>query len=327
MSIQLSFIIPVYNAEAYLKECLESILSQSSGECEVILVNDGSCDGSGTLCAAYAEKYSNVSAIHKENGGPSLARELGVGLAKGEFLCFVDADDRIAPNSVSRILEWIKAGGADICFMEAEKFFPNGHRESLGDGISPEGLKGKNKQEIMHYLSNRPKFPGSPCTKILRKSFLQQNGIAFPTDRRYAEDLGYVMDCLLKAESYDALSCPYYEYRQGNQNSRSNQLVKSFYGMAAFVVESVEILTKSKQPKDEISKSAMSFVAYEYSIMLWRCSLLEKEETEKALTFLRDYRWVMKYGTSKKTRAIWLVINIFGIQITSKMLNVYMTLK
>ena len=102
-TVQLSFIIPVYNVEAYLIECVESIISQIEDNCEVILVNDGSTDNSGKICDEYALNYAFINVIHKENGGLSSARNAGLKCAKGEYIAFIDSDDRIASNSVKQI--------------------------------------------------------------------------------------------------------------------------------------------------------------------------------------------------------------------------------
>lgn len=327
MAIKLSFIIPVYNSEDYLEECLESILSQITNECEVLLIDDGSTDKSANICNAYAEKYSIVSVVYQENAGPSAARNLGIESVQGEYLCFVDSDDRIMASSVTQMVDWIDKGGADLCFMDARKLFPDGNHVPLGDNICIESVRGKSKLEVMEHLRTRPKFPGSPCTKLYKRAFLKQHGITFPDDKRYAEDLGFVLDCIMKADSFDVLDFPYYVYRQGRENSRSSLIERSFFGMAMFVEESAAKLTENKQPKDQIGNCAMAFVAYEYSIMLWYFSKLHEKDREAAFDILTRYRWVLKYGASKKTRVIRLMADAVGLSVTSKLLNYYMSLR
>ena len=102
----ISIIIPVYNTEAYLPACMDSILSQSFTDFEVLLVDDGSKDGSGVICDGYAAKDSRVRVLHKENGGVSLARNLALEQARGEWICFIDSDDRLVSNGLK-----VLAGG------------------------------------------------------------------------------------------------------------------------------------------------------------------------------------------------------------------------
>lgn len=325
MKTALSFIIPVYNVEAYLQECVQSILCQIEPTCEIILVDDGSTDESGKICDHLASAHPEVKVIHKENGGLSSARNAGVDLAQGAYIAFVDSDDRIAPKSVKTILDWISSHGADLCFMEATKFFPNGHTEALGDAISFESIRGKSKDEVIRYLSTRPKFPGSACTKIIRKQFLEENNIRFPIDRRLSEDLGYVLNCILAAQKYDALSIPYYEYRQNRDGSITHTTTsKSYEDVMRFVRESTEMLTDNGVPMNQENKHLMAFVAYEYSLLLWHFCRLEPSAKGVALSFLRKYRWVLACGTTKRLWAIRLLCCTLGIHCTSVLLELYM---
>ena len=100
-TMMLSIIIPVYNTEQYLSESVHSVLLQDNLELEIILVNDGSTDGSGELCERIAHDYPQVKVIHKANGGPGSARNIGIDHASGDYLAFVDSDDTIAPNTFS----------------------------------------------------------------------------------------------------------------------------------------------------------------------------------------------------------------------------------
>ena len=113
---KISVIIPVYNVQDYLEECVNSILAQTYTNLEIILVDDGSKDNSGQLCDAFSKRDSRVKVIHKENGGVSTARNAGIESATGEYIAFVDADDYIAPDMYSRLMNLLKYFGADFCF-------------------------------------------------------------------------------------------------------------------------------------------------------------------------------------------------------------------
>lgn len=147
MSPVLSFIIPVYNVEAYLKKCINSILEQSGADCEVILVDDGSTDGSGLICDDFSEKNTNVRVLHQKISGHSAARNAGLKMAVGEYVSFVDSDDYIGQGCVKEILNWIKTTDADICFMEGYKLFSDGTTESLGDEIDRSQISGRSQEE------------------------------------------------------------------------------------------------------------------------------------------------------------------------------------
>lgn len=109
-----SIIVPVYNAEKYLKRCLESIINQTYKNIEVILVDDGSVDKSPEICDEYKELDNRVKVIHKENGGASSARNIGLDAVNGEFVCFVDSDDWIEKNMIEVLLKKLKESNVDI---------------------------------------------------------------------------------------------------------------------------------------------------------------------------------------------------------------------
>ena len=112
----ISVIVPVYNAEKYLRECLDSIVNQTYKNIEIILVDDGSTDGSGAICDEYADKDVRIKVYHIPNGGASNARNLGIDNADGEYLMFVDSDDIILPYVVERAIKLALEHNADIVY-------------------------------------------------------------------------------------------------------------------------------------------------------------------------------------------------------------------
>lgn len=326
MSPVLSFIIPVYNVEPYLKECVNSILEQCGTDCEVLLIDDGSTDGSGMICEGFSENNTNVRTLHQKNRGHSAARNVGLEMAIGEYIAFIDSDDYIGQECVRDILNWIKTTDADICFMEGYKLFPDGTTESLGDEIDRKQVLGKSKEEVFRHLATRPKYPGSACTKLFRREFLIEKELRFPTNLTHAEDLTFCLNCFLKAEKFDALPCPFYYYRQNRKGSMtSNVNSSSFDGLRTFVSNFAEnLVDEQRKPHTKITGDAMAFVAYEYSILLWEYSRLNAAEKDNAKAFLKDYKWVLSYGASKKTKLIQKVVRILGVDLTAKLLDVYM---
>lgn len=110
----ISIVIPVYNAESLLNLTLDTLLNQVDNECEIILVNDGSTDNSAVICETYADAYNNITVIHQNNFGPSVARNNGLKLAKGEYITFLDSDDHVNPNWYSIISTTIKNNAPDL---------------------------------------------------------------------------------------------------------------------------------------------------------------------------------------------------------------------
>jgi len=325
MDKKLSFILPIYKVEAYLPQCVDSILSQATEDCEIILVDDGSPDGCGAICDAYAEKETIVKVIHKPNGGLSDARNAGFDRAEGKYVLFVDSDDYIEPGSVEKILNWIDETDADVAFLLSRKVFPDGSGEPLGENLCREDIYGKSREDVLRYLAGRPKFPASAWGKIYRRAFLVEYGFRFPDDRRLSEDLQYSLDLFLTAEKFDYLDFPYYCYRQSRAGSICNTISPRYYfDTFRFITDSAARFAENKKAKNETAALALSFAAYEYAIRLWEMQELSGEDREKAFRLLKQYRWVLSYGKSARTRLVDLAVKLLGLRGASKLLEGYM---
>ena len=320
----LSIIVPVYKVEKYIRECVESIRCQIDNSCEIILVDDGSPDKCSDICDDYARNDSRIKVIHKPNGGLASARNAGLEVATGRYIAFVDSDDRIAEGCIEKILKWIEQTDADVCFMEVIKFFPDGRETSLGDCVLQKKVKNQPPEKVVKHLSSRPKYPGAAWSKLYNRSFLVHNDIMFPFDNRISEDLGFVRDCIMCAEQFDALNFSYYEYRQNRVGSITDTSSwKSVEGLEKFIVESSDQLTINGKPKNKKSKYALSFAAYEYVLLLSGLGKYEGNQRKSLVCFLKEYKWILHYGRSVRLKAINLILKLFGLEKTSKILVIY----
>ncbi|MBQ6719167.1 MAG: glycosyltransferase family 2 protein [Oscillospiraceae bacterium] len=325
MDKKLTFVIPVYNVEAYLPQCLDSILSQATSCCELVLVDDGSPDRSGEICDCYRREYPDIKVIHKPNGGLASARNAGIAQAEGEYVAFVDSDDYIEPGTVSRLLHWIDDEPADVCFLELAKVDLDGSSEPMGERMIRSEIQHKPREQVLSFLAGRPKFPGSACGKLFRRAFLEKNELWFPDDRRLSEDLIFCLNAYLAAESFDYLDFPYYCYRQSRTGSITNTVTAKYYfDTSLFVTEVVQRFSENEKPLNTDAVCALSFAAYEFSILLWQSVLLQTEDRKRAGLFLKEYRWVLRYGQSGKTRMIHMAVFAFGIRGTARLLDLYM---
>lgn len=204
MDMRLSVIVPVYNVEAYLAECVDSLLAQSVGEMEIFLVDDGSTDGSGAICDRYAaERPDTIRCLHTKNGGQGRARNLALPLAQGEFVGFVDSDDWVRPDMYQKMLDRADAAGADIVVCDFLERFADGS----------ERLLPANFQD--HPLS----AAGSSCNKIFRRSLI--GDLRFPEGLWY-EDFYFSAVMLLRAACTEYLHEALYIYRRGQVSTMHN---------------------------------------------------------------------------------------------------------
>ena len=217
---ELSIVVPVYNVEAYLDECIESILAQTFRDFELILVNDGSTDGSGALCDRYAAEYPDlVRVVHKANGGLSSARNAGLEVAMGNIIGFVDSDDAILPMMFADMAEALTRYDVDV----VSSHFLN------WDGSPKNPIKASGP-EVVSAAEALKKHWGwemniSVCTKLFKKEALA--GIRF-RDGLYNEDFPFVMDVLSRDVRVCMLDRGYYRYRV-TPGSLSNVLRPNFF--------------------------------------------------------------------------------------------------
>lgn len=198
MGVLLSVIVPVYNIKEYLSACVESILTQNISRMEVFLVDDGSTDGSGSICDALASSDSRIIVIHKTNGGVNTARNAGLGLAKGRYITFVDGDDYIKPNTFTAALDFLLAN-PEIDLLQFPEIYVNNGKEHIRDGYPSAPFTLSGRQEIMaSFLENVP--PPSTVSGLLWGKFYAASvwkGERLREDMQLCEDY-YVMPDIIE---------------------------------------------------------------------------------------------------------------------------------
>lgn len=203
-NIFVSVIVPVYNVEDYVEECIESILTQSFSNFELILVDDGSTDNSGEICNKW-EKDLKIRVIHKENGGLVSAWRTGVLNAKYDWICFVDSDDWIEKEHLKQLAVEQKATGADVVVTRMKQVYGNGSQEYIDIIAKPKSYKGFDlENELYPILLNAGGFekrgiPISRCSKLIRKALIIDNLKYCNNKTTYEEDLNIIFPVLLDA--------------------------------------------------------------------------------------------------------------------------------
>lgn len=205
----ISFIVPVYNTELYLKECLDSLLNQniSQDEYEIICVNDGSTDDSSGILHNYASKYNNIVVIDKENGGVSSARNVGIEIARGEYIWFFDSDDVLKSNSLLSLKSIITKNKFDR--IRVGMFIFNG--------------------DVSHYIddnelkTNSNATDSNVCSSLLSRSFIREHNCRFNTDLAYCEDSIFMFEINSHLPTLFVINKPLYLYR-----NRENSAMTAF---------------------------------------------------------------------------------------------------
>ena len=198
----ITVIVPVYNIEPYIKECLDSISAQTYRNIEILAVNDGSTDQSKAVMEVCAFEDERLSILDKPNGGLSDARNYGILYAKGEYICFIDGDDTIAPDYVELLVQAVQ-DDADIAVCDMEYVYEDGHREfsSGGDFVSAS----------VKEMPSLIRINNSACNKLYRTSLFRD--VLFPKGKLY-EDLATVPIQIFRSAKVVKVNKPLYFYRQ-----------------------------------------------------------------------------------------------------------------
>lgn len=173
----ISIVIPVYNVEGELNRCLDSVLGQTYGNLEVILVDDGSTDGSGRLCDEAVARDGRVRVIHKENGGLSSARNAGLRAATGDWLLYVDSDDAIMPDACEALLDVARESGADLVMGDAVHETPGGTEPMPHDCLEP-GVRYAARDGIIKLIQSH-EFYAPACFNMYKSYILKHNNLFF----------------------------------------------------------------------------------------------------------------------------------------------------
>lgn len=235
-----SIIVPVYNVNSYLDRCMKSLLNQDFLSYEVILVDDGSTDGSGEKCDSYLA-YQKVRVIHKRNGGLSSARNAGLQVASGIYVMWIDSDDWIETYSLSKIYSVIQEVGEKVNGDEEEidivKYNYIRHsKEAISCySIAKEGIY-KGKENVDRLLYQALHFTGnyvlSACMHTYNREFLIKKGLEFLSEKEVAsEDYLFNLEALLQARTVYVLKDPLYHYdlREGSLTQRYRERLAEQY--------------------------------------------------------------------------------------------------
>lgn len=218
--MKISIVVPVFNCEKYIAECIESVLNQSCPEWELILVNDGSTDKSSDICNLYSEKYPDkIFAFHKENEGQFLTRKFGILKCNGDYIGFLDADDLLDKEYIRTLSESIKAYGQPdtVCFGFLQ--FDNNTTKEYSITDSSVLFKTSDERKTVFEMIVNGKLSGSLWSKIFKKEIIATNipDEKIVRSKRYAEDAYHSFDTLAKSNSILFLDKPLYCYRNNEQ--------------------------------------------------------------------------------------------------------------
>lgn len=314
-----SIIIPVYNVERYLTECMNSILSQSFNSFEIILVDDGSTDKSPAICDDFASMDQRIRVIHKPNGGQSSARNVGTQIARGEYIIYIDSDDFIIDQDFLKKITEV-ADGRDIVFYKHKKF------EDISKRFSECSYSFTFMDENTPYMDSLKKmitqdaFFGMPWNKCIRRKMITDNDIHFE-EGLTGEDMDWIYYVILNSKSLITIDEPFIAYRQRENSVTSAVKIKNLNDYV-MILEKWYKRANGDVYSDKEKNIILASLAKYYSNLLIMYTRVKDSTKHDYDTRIKDLSPLLRYGLSRRPRLIAKIYPFLGFRMIVVMLSV-----
>lgn len=256
-----SIIIPVYNAEATLRRCIDSLVSQQFSDYELLLINDGSADGSDAICREYAAAYPQIRYFTKENGGVSSARNLGLSQAQSEYVLFVDSDDHVAKDYFAAISEALAHEMPELLLFGYCNFgdIPAEWNTGAFFENAETGIAERISQAMRQYLFS------SLCSKAFRRQIIEENGLRFDENLSIGEDQAFIFAYAMHIRSIASLPNTLYYVDTSGEDSlsrkRRDYLTEQLMAVNRRMADALRNTEHSPQAR-KIYEAALSWMSY-----------------------------------------------------------------
>lgn len=323
---KISVIVPVYNAEKWLKETLDSLIKQTYANVEIVCVDDGSHDNSCEIIKGYQYKNENIKLIQQENAGVCAARNAGMDAASGEYIAFVDADDVVESIMYEKMINKLEQEEADIVFCEFVRFWPDGHKQYT---VEESFAKlAENPQDIKYFIYSTDShvegeilytkdIHGSVCRSVFKTKLIKENNIRFHTNLRFAEDQIFILEYLQVCKKCSYLSNPFVWYRGWTKKNGYHRFYENHMNLACY---QEQIILKNDFYSTKEKKQMLGYVkCTAYFMILNDEFVFNPEAVENIKKYnknpkFRDlftvYSFIQKYKVKPEAKRIVLLILI-----------------
>ena len=299
--MKISVIIPVFNVEKYIAECVGSVLKQTYTQMEVILIDDGSSDRSPQICDDFAEKDKRVKVIHKKNGGLSDARNAGIKAATGEYVLFLDGDDFWDDTTaIARIVDRVIITKTDVLNFSYKKYFEDSNEKvPYFKEIASMPSDFGDKRQQLKFLTDRGLYIASACNKLVKKTLFDEK--MYFREGVYSEDIEWCAKLLVYAKSLDFICENFYCYRQRKTSITHTINKKKCDDLCDNIMKSLQIVDQSKEDEKKYIKR---YVAFQYGTF-FKVQAQSSEFPEKDVRVLAEYKWILSFHYGNKK--LWLL--------------------
>lgn len=284
----ISVVIPVYNVEEYLRECIDSVLKQTYETFEIILVDDGSTDASGAICDEYAKKDARIQVIHQKNQGLSGARNTGCTSANGKYVYFLDSDDWILPETLEELLVKAEQESAEAVFFDAYSFADRPEKFQVEQRyLRKHAYETEEGYEVLKKLQDNGEYHSAVPLLFLKRDFLQNHKIQFESGILY-EDMLYTYEVYCRAKRVAHVSKAFYQRRYRSNSIMTSRKNAKHYLSAKKVYEKVkEVSGQIGKLTDDTARKYVVRCAYNALNMYKKLSTAEQKEHKESYDKLK----------------------------------------
>lgn len=307
-----------------MEQCVDSVLSQSYQNIEVILVDDGSPDFCPQKCDAYKIKDNRVRVLHKQNGGLSEARNAGLQIATGDYIIFIDGDDLwLGESSLDKIVSLItKYPDCQFYGFNCQYYYPDTDTYKKWVPYTDDVLIPVDGSSAMISLVKSGTVPMSACLKVIDRKWLIDKQIIFKIGQ-LSEDIPWFINLLDKCEKCIFKNDYIYAYRQNRVGSISSTAGERSFNSVLDIIKTELELISERAYTSEAKDALRSFLAYEVCILMSMVCRLPKGKRFVARTELKKISWLFRYTQNPKVCMVSRVYNMFGYAITEWVLRFY----
>ncbi len=318
-NIKFSVIVPVYNVEKYLDECIDSVLNQDYCNLELMLCDDGSTDKSGEICDSFAKKDQRVKVFHLENKGASAARNVGIKEATGDYIIFLDSDDYWEINCLGEIAKTLSDSNVDVLAFRVKQITESKEEIAIYPSVAIYGGCKNDTKKWYDYFNRNIKCWGIPWNKAIKLDFIKENNLCFK-EGITAEDIDWAGRLFAKAKVFDVTDTVVCIHRCERDGSVTYSMD---YNKLLALKTSVELAEKcgSEISDGEKMRSFDSYITYEYATLIYSCILINDKRINGILNELERKWKTLKPCSDNKVKLMRLTSKVFGFKVMFKLLK------
>lgn len=321
--MKLSIIIPVYNVEPYLHACVESVLAQTYQDLQIILVDDGSTDGSGELCDKLAQHDNRIQVIHKPNGGLSDARNAGLKVATGDYVAFLDSDDvYLLQDGIEQMINIVAKDQPDLLLFQCVDVYPNRH--SVRKAYDVDYIATHEGSEVFHRLVQSQCFNMSACFQLIRRELLEQHQLYFEKGL-LSEDVDWSLRLWRHVSKVRAINLPLYGYQHREGSISTTYTIRNLRSYERIFAKFVQLYNdRVVDAHTELYwKTVMGYLAQMYTSCLYACGQIARKDKLEAYAILKRYATLLEHSISIKSDRVIKYKRVIGLRMTVWLFAVY----